>query len=248
MMIEACHEDVRVVTFGLTPGGSVRAENLVHTLDGTRFDLVMPRGRVELLLRLPGRHNVQNALAAATAALALGASELSVAAALERARAVDGRLEFVGRSDGVQVFVDYAHTPDALEQVCSTLASLTKGRLVVVFGCGGDRDRSKRPLMSTAVARFAKIGYMTSDNPRSEDPEGILDDMERGVDLQGSSFYRIVDRAEAIRRAVFEARPGDTVLIAGKGHESYQILRDSVIPFDDRVEARAALEGRADGS
>ena len=244
-MIEACRDDVNIATFGLSSDAWVRAENVMCSLEGTRFDLVMPRGSVELLLRLPGRHNVQNALAAATASLALGASELSVAVALERARAVDGRLELVGIEGGVQVFVDYAHTPDALEQVCSTLSSLTKGRLVVVFGCGGDRDRGKRPLMSDAVARFAEVGYMTSDNPRSEDPDVILDDMERGLDGRGSSFFRVVDRAEAIQRAVVDARAGDTVLIAGKGHESYQILRDSVVPFDDREEVRDALRDKA---
>jgi UDP-N-acetylmuramoyl-L-alanyl-D-glutamate--2,6-diaminopimelate ligase len=223
----------------------VRGENLVCSLEGTRFDLVMPRGRVELILRLPGRHNVQNALAAASISLALGVSELSIAAALERARAVDGRLELVGRKDGVQVFVDYAHTPDALEQVCSTLSTLTRGRLVVVFGCGGDRDRGKRPLMSGTVSRFAEVGYMTSDNPRSEDPESILDDMEGGLTQTDGRFFRVVDRSEAIHRAVRDARPGDTVLIAGKGHESYQILRDSVVPFDDREEARIALFDKA---
>jgi len=241
MLLETVTAGAEILTFGLHPGAMVRGENLVCTLDGTRFDLVMPRGRVELLLRLPGRHNVQNALAAASISLALGVSELSVAAALDRARSVDGRLELVGRQDDVQVFVDYAHTPDALEQVCSTLASMTRGRLVVVFGCGGDRDRSKRPLMTSAVSRFAEVGFMTSDNPRSEDPEVILDDMERGLIRTRSPFYRVVDRSQAIHQAVLEAQPGDTVLIAGKGHESYQILRDSVVPFDDREEARDAL-------
>ena len=241
MMLEAVAGGAAISTFGLHPEAMVRGENLVCTLDGTRFDLVMPRGRVELLLRLPGRHNVQNALAAASISLALGVSELSIAAALDRARAVDGRLELVGRQNDVQVFVDYAHTPDALEQVCSTLSEMTRGRLVVVFGCGGDRDRTKRPLMTNAVSRFAEVGYMTSDNPRSEDPEIILDDMETGLAAGHPAFHRVVDRAEAIHQAVFEARPGDTVLIAGKGHESCQILRDSIVPFDDRDEARDAL-------
>ncbi|MCA8957163.1 MAG: UDP-N-acetylmuramoyl-L-alanyl-D-glutamate--2,6-diaminopimelate ligase, partial [Planctomycetes bacterium] len=248
VMLEAVRDQVHTSTFGLHPLARVRGENLRCTLEGTRFELVMPRGRVELLLRLPGRHNVQNALAAASAALSLGVSELGIAAALEGALAVDGRLELVGRQSGVQVFVDYAHTPDALEQVCSTLSAMTRGRLVVVFGCGGDRDRTKRPLMSGAVARFAQIGFMTSDNPRSEDPEEILDDMAKGVNGSASHFYRVVDRAEAIRQAVREARPGDTVLIAGKGHESYQVLRDRVVPFDDREEARVALQTRGSRS
>jgi len=247
MMCEEVPDGARISTFGLHPEADVRAENLRCTLDGTRFDLVMPRGRVEVLLQLPGRHNVKNALAAASISLALGVSELSIAVALDRARAVDGRLELVGCQNEVQVFVDYAHTPDALEQVCSTLASMTRGRLVVVFGCGGDRDRSKRPLMASAVSRFAEVGFMTSDNPRSEDPELILDDMERGLSDRQSPFRRVVDRSQAIHQAVLEARPGDTVLIAGKGHESCQILRDSAVPFDDREEARDALCQKAGG-
>ncbi len=159
---------------------------------------------------------------------------------------MDGRLYPVGPQYGVQGFVDYAHTPDALEQVCSTLSEMTRGRLVVVFGCGGDRDRTKRPLMTNAVSRFAEVGYMTSDNPRSEDPEIILDEMETGLAAGHPAFHRVVDRAEAIHQAVFEARPGDTVLIAGKGHEQVQLIGDRAEPFDDRVVAAACLQ--ADGT
>ena len=154
-----------------------------------------------------------------------------------------GRMELVGVVDGKRVLVDYAHTPQALQTVCASLASMTKGRLVVVFGCGGDRDRGKRPQMSRAVATYAQVGYLTSDNPRSEDPEAILDEMEPGLVGASGNFYRVTDRASAIRRAVREARDGDTVLIAGKGHETYQILRDSVVPFDDALIAREALFG-----
>lgn len=245
MMREALPAGVDCLGFGLEGEAEVRAENLVCTLDGTRFDLIMPRGRVELMLRLPGPHNVQNALAAAATCLSLGVSELSIAEALERAVPVDGRLECVGHSHGVQVFVDYAHTPDALAQVCGTLAPLTRGRLLVVYGCGGDRDRGKRAPMTRAVGAHATVGYMTSDNPRSEDPEAILDDMEEGIEAAACRFYRVADRSQAIRRAISEARPGDTVLVAGKGHESYQVLRDSVVPFDDREEARSALRSKA---
>jgi UDP-N-acetylmuramoyl-L-alanyl-D-glutamate--2,6-diaminopimelate ligase len=241
IMMEALDPGVHRHTFGLDPKADVHAENLSCSLEGTRFELVMPRGRVDLWLRLPGEHNVQNALAAASAALALGVSELTVASALEEARPVRGRLELVGYRAGIRAFVDYAHTPDALESVCSTLRALTPGRLLVVFGCGGDRDRGKRPLMSQAVARHADVAFLTSDNPRSEDPEAILDQMEAGLAGSSIGYARIVDRSEAIRSAVLEAKPRDTVLVAGKGHETYQIFRDSVVPFDDRLVVREAL-------
>jgi len=241
IMAEELSSNARVLRFGMDPNADVRAENVQCTLAGTRLDLVMPRGRVELFLRLTGLHNVQNALAAAAIALSLGVSELTIALALEEAVPVQGRLETVGKSCGAQVIVDYAHTPDALDKVCGTLRGLTDGRLIVVFGCGGDRDRSKRAPMSTAVARHADVGVLTSDNPRSEDPDQILDDMAEGLAEAHGTFYRVLDREQAIRRAILEAAPGDTVLIAGKGHETYQILKDSVIPFDDRLVAREAM-------
>ena len=244
VMQEAVGRGVQVRRFGIDSDVEVRAEDLVGTLEGTRFVLCMPKGRVDLMLRLPGRHNVLNALAAASTCLALSVSELTIASALEQVRPVDGRLERIGTSEDIRLFVDYAHTPDALEQVCSTLSQLTPGRLLVVFGCGGDRDPTKRPLMTKAVGRHADVAYMTSDNPRSEDPEAILTDMQAGIGDISCCFYQVVDRAIAIHRAVLQAEPGDTVVVAGKGHESYQILKDSVVPFDDRLVAREALELR----
>jgi UDP-N-acetylmuramoyl-L-alanyl-D-glutamate--2,6-diaminopimelate ligase len=250
-MADSVGRGVRTLSYGLSPGADVRAEQLQPGPDGTRFLMVMPNGRVELFLRLVGLHNVYNALGAAASALALGASELTVASALEDARPVAGRLELVEapvqRPSRVRVFVDYAHTPDALDKVCSTLRGLAEGRLLVVFGCGGDRDRTKRAPMAAAVARHANAAYLTSDNPRSEDPETILDEVEVGLRGSAAQSFRIADRAEAIRRAVTEAQPGDTVLIAGKGHETYQILKDSVVPFDDRLEAARALAAKEAG-
>ena len=251
LMAEQLGPGVRVLTFGFSPNADVRAESVRPGPDGTRFVMVMPNGRVELFLRLCGEHNVNNALAAAASALAMGTSELTIASALEDARPVPGRLELVegplGRSSRVRVFVDYAHTPDALEKVCGTLQELCEGRLLVVFGCGGDRDPSKRAPMTAAVARHANVAFLTSDNPRSEEPDSILDDMEVGLKDSSASCFRVVDRAEAIRCAVAEARPDDTVLVAGKGHETYQILKDSVVPFDDRIEAARALGAKEAG-
>lgn len=250
-MAEALQTGVRTLWFGLSPEADVRAEQIRPGADGTRLVMVMPNGRVELFLRLVGLHNVQNALAAAAASLSLGASELTVASALEDARPVPGRLELVeaplGRGGRIRVFVDYAHTPDALDKVCGTLAEVCEGRLHVVFGCGGDRDRTKRAPMAAAVARHAHVAYLTSDNPRSEDPEAILDDMAPGLVGGRSDCRRIVDRAEAIRAAVTAAEPGDTILVAGKGHETYQIFKDNIVPFDDRQEAARALAAREAG-
>lgn len=246
---------VNTLWFGLCPEADIRAEHIRLGPDGTRFTMVMPNGRVELFLRLVGLHNVQNALAAAASALSLGASELTIASALEDARAVPGRLEAVDAPIGasttgsgrIRTFVDYAHTPDALDKVCATLAELAEGKLHVVFGCGGDRDKSKRAPMAAAVGKHAQFAYLTSDNPRSEDPDAILDDVMLGLEGAPAQAFRIVDRAEAIRAAIRAAEPGDTVLIAGKGHETYQVFKDSVVPFDDRLEASRALAAREAG-
>lgn len=251
LMRDAVPRGVRILTFGLSAMADVRAENIQLTADGTRFTLVMPDGRVELFLRLCGLHNVQNALAAAAASLSLGVSELTAAAALEDCRPVPGRLELVeaplGRPSRIRVFVDYAHTPDALDKVCGTLRELSEGRLIVVFGCGGDRDRTKRAPMAAAVARHAHVAFLTSDNPRSEDPESILDEVEKG--LRGTTIrsFRVTDRADAIRNAILEAQPLDTVLVAGKGHENHQVMKDCVVPFDDRLEASRALAAKEAG-
>ncbi|MBK8975350.1 MAG: UDP-N-acetylmuramoyl-L-alanyl-D-glutamate--2,6-diaminopimelate ligase [Planctomycetes bacterium] len=254
LMAEALTPGVHVVTFGRDRReATLHASRIRSTLDGTAFTLRTPRGTVDLRLPLPGMHNVENALAAAATAHALGVSELTIAHALETAQPVRGRMELAGRDDRVRVFVDYAHTPDALAKACSTLRELTTGPLTVVFGCGGDRDRGKRPRMARAVARFADRVVITSDNPRSEDPDAILDEVEAGfVDLPSGvplrEIVRCSDRGQAILRAVRDSAAGGVVLIAGKGHETYQILGDSVVPFDDRVYVREALAAALQGA
>ena len=251
LMAQSARHGVKVLTFGRSKEAMVRAEKVVCSLEGTSFDLIMPRGRVSVMLRLPGLHNVQNALAAATTALALGVTELTIAQALDIAKPVRGRLELVGNRGGVRVFVDYAHTPDALEKVCATLRSMTPGRLIVVFGCGGDRDKGKRPLMTRVVARTADLAVLTSDNPRTEDPEAILDQMGEGLRglaaTPSAECWRISDRATAIQEAIATAKCGDTVLVAGKGHETVQMLADTVVPFDDAEIAAEALRARGSG-
>ena len=234
----------RVLTFGLQGPADVSARIVRLDGDGTRLILLAPELTVpiDLNLRLIGRHNVMNALGAAAAALALGLPPSAVATGLESLPAVPGRLEPVCCGQDFRVLVDYAHTPDALEKVLELLRPLTAGALRVVFGCGGDRDRSKRPLMGHAVAARADRLYVTSDNPRSEDPEAILDEILAGIPPgRLGAALREVDRREAIRRACEECRPGDVLLIAGKGHETTQTIGPRVLPFDDRAVAREVL-------
>lgn len=251
LMYEAVPSGVKVLGFGRSEGAAIRAVDVQCAIDGTRFRLCMPHGEHLVHLPLPGEHNVENALAAAAAAQGLGVSEIAIAHALETAPPVRGRMEPVGARGSARVFVDYAHTPDAIEKACATLRKLGDGPLTIVFGCGGDRDRSKRPQMARAAAKWAERVFITSDNPRSEDPEAILDEVERGLleipadqELRVREYARITDRSHAIVEAVRRARPDEMVLIAGKGHENYQILADAVVPFDDREWARKALASR----
>jgi UDP-N-acetylmuramoyl-L-alanyl-D-glutamate--2,6-diaminopimelate ligase len=251
VMWDALPQGTKVVGFGEGENADVRAVDIRCDAEGTSFRLVMPQGEHLVRLPLPGRHNIENALAAAATAQALGVSEISIAHALETAPPVRGRMELVGKKGGVRVYVDYAHTPDAIEKACATLRAFGDGPITIVFGCGGDRDRSKRPLMARAAAAGAERVFLTSDNPRSEDPEAILDEVERGLlgcaesgAVRIREYARITDRAVAIGDAIRRARPGEFVLVAGKGHETYQILADSVIPFDDREWAQKALAAR----
>jgi UDP-N-acetylmuramoyl-L-alanyl-D-glutamate--2,6-diaminopimelate ligase len=195
-------------------------------------------------LPLRGRYNVENALAAAAAARLLGASPSTIVEGLATTSAAPGRLEPIHTGEhGFAVYVDYAHTPDALERVLGALGEDlrdTDGRLIVVFGCGGDRDQGKRPQMGQIAARLANIAIVTSDNPRGEQPEGIIRDILTGMH-GGARRVIEVDRRRAIERAVGMARAGDVVLVAGKGHESDQVLGDTVLPFDDRLVAQEVL-------
>jgi len=189
-----------------------------------------------------GRHNVSNALAAASAALALGLPPAALRTGLAALQAVPGRLQPIHCGQDFRVLVDYAHTPDALEKVLELLRPLTRGRLHVVFGCGGDRDRSKRPLMGAAVARWADALYVTSDNPRSEAPDAILAEIVAGIPARARSRASVLtDRRAAIDAACRAAEGGDVVLLAGKGHETTQTIGDQVLPFDDREVAREVL-------
>ena len=232
-----------VVSFGLTEAAKdLRGTILTSDLNGSTFALDWRGRRLEGSVRLPGPHNVSNALAAAAAMLGLGAPPDRVLAGLAALPSVPGRLEAVDEGQDFHVFVDFAHTDSALETVLGLLATLPHRRTFAVFGCGGDRDKTKRGPMGVAACRAADLVFVTSDNPRSEEPLEIIADIERGIRAAGLQNYRIVpDRGEAVAAAIESARAGDVVLIAGKGHENYQILRDRTVPFDDREAARAAL-------
>ncbi|MHB1843906.1 MAG: UDP-N-acetylmuramoyl-L-alanyl-D-glutamate--2,6-diaminopimelate ligase [Deltaproteobacteria bacterium] len=238
--------------FGQGADAEVRLLRAQTRLDGTQLDLRTPSGELALRSPLVGAHNAQNLSLAAGLALALGRSPEAVAQGLGSVERVPGRLERVGRGRPL-AFVDYAHTDDALTRVCAALRELGAGRLILVVGCGGDRDRGKRPLMGEAAARGAELVIATSDNPRSERPEAILADLVSGLTRAGAQplsraeasaargFLIESDRAAAIRLAVSLARPEDVVLVAGKGHEDYQIIGGQTLHFDDREELAAAL-------
>ena len=239
------------------PGVAVSLDEANVTLGGTRARLRLPSGLLEVELPLLGDFNLENLLVAVGCAVGLGIEPAAIARGIARCPQVPGRVERVdpNRPDAPTVLVDYAHTPDAVDKLLRTVRPLARGRLITVFGCGGDRDRSKRAPMAEAVARWSDRTIATSDNPRTEDPQRILDDVAAGLaslrrvepdalDASTASYARLLDRREAIALAVGLARPEDTVVIAGKGHEDYQIIGRERLPFDDRQEARRALERR----
>ena len=223
---------MRVRTFGLAKDADFRAEPKIISMKGSQYELVY-NGK-SYLVRTPliGEFNVSNSLAALAGAVSAGVNIRDAIASLAQSPQVPGRMELVSSVNNVQCFVDYAHTPDAVENVCRTMKQLCRqGRVFTVFGCGGDRDRTKRPLMGEAAARYSDVCIVTSDNPRTEDPEQIIDEIMPGIPKEKQ--HRITDREEAIRAALKLARPGDCILIAGKGHENYQIFADETITFSD---------------
>lgn len=231
-----------IITYGIKEKSDVIAKEIDVTATGTTFVLEAFGETVTVRMKLIGLFSVYNALAAAAAGLASGIPLSSIQASLEKVKGVPGRFETVDASQDFTVIVDYAHTPDSLENVLKTARQFAKNRLTVVVGCGGDRDRTKRPVMGKIAATYADRAIFTSDNPRSEDPKQIINDMIG--DLNEEQYEVILDRKEAIKSAIRDAKTDDVVIIAGKGHETYQILRDQTIRFDDREVAREAIKER----
>lgn len=235
--MELDREGMQVVSYGERYGSMFAPRNVILDSAGSRFMV----GDQLYELRLPGRFNVWNALAAICTARVLGIDDAMSARGLSKLRRVPGRMEHLSGS-GIDVVIDYAHTPDALEHALRSLRETARGALAVVFGCGGDRDRGKRAEMGAVAARFADRVYLTNDNPRTEEPRAIVEAIANGI---GSHAYVVeLDRRRAIELAIAEARPGDVLLVAGKGHETYQILGDRVLPFDDAEVVRGVLAER----
>jgi UDP-N-acetylmuramoyl-L-alanyl-D-glutamate--2,6-diaminopimelate ligase len=244
------------MTYAIDAAADVRPERLSISLDGLAFEVQTPRGVLHLRSPLVGRPNVYNILAASAAAMVLGLPFSAIETGIAALASVPGRFQLVsGPEDDVRVVVDYAHTDDALKNLLETARPLADGRVITVFGCGGDRDRTKRPLMGAVAARLSDLVIVTSDNPRSEDPVRIIDEIKRGIvvpadrapkgrPLPSTPCLAIVDRKVAIEKAVVDARPGDLILIAGKGHEKTQAIGSRVLPFDDVDVARSALSRR----
>jgi UDP-N-acetylmuramoyl-L-alanyl-D-glutamate--2,6-diaminopimelate ligase len=246
------------MTYGIDHRADVCATGIQASLEGLAFAVHTPRGSLAIRSPLVGRPNVYNILGVVAASVALDLPDAAIEQGIAALEHVPGRFQLVSSGlDDVRVVVDYAHTDDALKNLLETARSLTSGRVVSVFGCGGDRDRSKRPLMGAVAARLSDLVILTSDNPRTEDPARIVTEIKLGLAptpepgapaRAGTAFLEIPDRRKAIERAFLTALPGDLVLVAGKGHEKYQVIGDRTLPFDDVEVARAALSQRRAGS
>ncbi|MDZ5470697.1 UDP-N-acetylmuramoyl-L-alanyl-D-glutamate--2,6-diaminopimelate ligase [Bacillus sp. 31A1R] len=228
-----------VLTYGIDQEADLRAVNIQMTAKGTEFELLSPYGKHKIVMNLIGKFSVYNVLASIGAGLASRISLNQIIQTIESVQGVAGRFEIVDGGQDFTVIVDYSHTPDSLENALNTIKQFAKGDVYVVVGCGGDRDRTKRPVMAKIAFDCSDFPIYTSDNPRSEDPELIIKEMEAGV--EGQKYVSIVDRREAIQYAVKHAKKDDVILIAGKGHETYQQIGDQVFEFDDRLVAKEAI-------
>ncbi len=257
--------DLRVIRYGLTPSCDVTADRVASSFEGLSCRIKTPKGDLSIRSKLAGDFNLYNILAAVSVGTAMGVPLETLREGVEELEGVSGRFEKVENKRGIHVIIDYAHTHDALERALLGLKNILEsgaqdnGKMITVFGCGGDRDRTKRPLMGAVAGRHSDLAILTSDNPRTENPLAILDEVEKGLKSlplkkwdqdeikvwrSRKGYLRVPDRREAIRMAIRLALPSDTVLIAGKGHEDYQIVGKKKFPFDDRIEAKKALEER----
>ncbi len=234
-----------VVRYGFTAEADVHVLSQESRIDGCRLNIATPGGELTVRSHLAGRPNIYNIMASIGAAFRMGIEPDRISDGIEALEGVPGRMERVDLGQAFSVIVDYAHTPDALENLLKTLSALSHGKVITVFGCGGDRDRTKRPVMGEIAGRMSSLAVATSDNPRSEDPSAILAEIEPGLRKASARYELIPDRRKAIEFALSEARQGDLVVIAGKGHEDCQIIGTEVCPFDDRAVARELILRRA---
>ncbi|UCD85012.1 MAG: UDP-N-acetylmuramoyl-L-alanyl-D-glutamate--2,6-diaminopimelate ligase [Deltaproteobacteria bacterium] len=250
---------LKPLRFGRKEGAEVTAQNARLSLEGIRAKLKLPQGNLEISSSLLGEFNLSNIMAATAVGVSLKIPREKIRKGIKAALPIPGRMERVANKRGINIFVDYAHTPQALQSVLESLSGLTPGRIITVFGCGGDRDQSKRPLMGEISARLSDLTIITSDNPRGEDPDRIISDISQGTEsvlgghrqysprkiterFKTKGYLTVADRKEAIRMAVAVARKGDSVLIAGKGHEHYQIVGNKQVLFDDAEQVREAFK------
>ena len=233
----------KVVTYAVDKNADVKAENVNLHHDGVEYKLVSKSGSYDIVYNVIGRFSVYNSLAAITACMIMKVDMKRAIKAVSETKTVRGRIEKVKNDRGIHILIDFAHTPDSLENVLKTVKDIYDKRLITVFGCGGDRDKTKRPIMGKIACKYSDVVYVTSDNPRTENPDLIINDIVNGLDK--NSYVRISDRTQAIKAAIVEARPGDTVLIAGKGHERYQILGTEKIHYDEREIVKKILDNGA---
>jgi UDP-N-acetylmuramoyl-L-alanyl-D-glutamate--2,6-diaminopimelate ligase len=239
-LLKTCQ--TRQITYGIDSNAQVKAKRFVQDVRGIHATVSTPEGTLEMESSLLGRVNLENILAAAATSIGLGIENGKIEAGVQRLQQVPGRFERVNAGQPFMVLVDYAHTDDALKNALTTARGFTRNRLIVVFGCGGERDRTKRPLMGEVAGRLSDWAVLTSDNPRSEDPFLIMNDAVVGLQKSEGAYIAEVDREQAIRKALERAREGDVVLLAGKGHETYQVLKEGAVDFDDRKVAKKVLQ------
>ncbi|MDK2918228.1 MAG: UDP-N-acetylmuramoyl-L-alanyl-D-glutamate--2,6-diaminopimelate ligase [Candidatus Petromonas sp.] len=231
-----------VITYGLSKKCDIYAEKIEMHDNFSIFNLVTPKYSGKIRLNIPGLFSIYNILAVISACYSMGYNYDEIVKGISLIKPVQGRFEPVENKKGINVIVDYAHTPDALKNVLSTIKQFAKGKIIVVFGCGGDRDKTKRPLMGKIAYELSDFCIITNDNPRSEDPNSIINDILKGIEAQNGKYEIILDRREAIKTAIKKANRNDVVLIAGKGHETYQVIKDKVFDFDDKKVAMEFLE------
>lgn len=233
----------KVVTFAIDGNADIKAENVKLNHGGVVYTLACESGRYEIAYDVIGKFSVYNSLAALAVGIVMKVDMKRAVRAVAEMKTVRGRIEKIPNNRNIHILIDFAHTPDSLENVLKTVRDIYDKRIITVFGCGGDRDRTKRPLMGRIACKYSDLVYVTSDNPRTEDPERIIDDIVGNIDK--NNYIRTADRTQAIKAAIVEAEPGDTVLIAGKGHERYQILGTDKIHYDEREIVKQILDNGA---
>ena len=237
------HAKGKVTTYAIDEKADVKAENVDLNHDGVEYTLTSKGGNYDIVYNVIGRFSVYNSLAALSVGMVMNVDMKRAVRAVSEMNTVKGRIEKVPNDRQITILIDFAHTPDSLKNVLKTIKVIYEKRIITVFGCGGDRDKTKRPIMGKIACQYSDLVYITSDNPRTEDPDSIIDDIV--ADLDKKDYVRITDRTEAIRAAIVEAKPGDTVLIAGKGHENYQILGTEKIHYDEREIVKQILDDGA---